>query len=93
MPSRPLTVSLTQVDLAQANRNRVSLTIINPHATATAYFKEGGQVTSANGIPVRAGGYVSITYQDDGDYVKERFVVISDTVATILRVIEGLKIG
>ena len=89
MPSRSGSVGTTQQDLVNVNRVRRSLTVFNTHATATLYVKEGGVVSSSNGIPVYAGGYIGITLEEDGEYVHERFVIISDTATTTYIVVEG----
>ena len=89
MPSRSGSVGTTQQDLVNSLKVRRSITVFNTHATATLYIKEGGSVTSSNGIPVYAGGYISITLEEDGEYVTERFVIISDTASTTYIVVEG----
>jgi len=91
MPSRSLSVGTTQVDLVNSLQSRVSLTIFNTHASAIVYFKEGSEVSATNGIPVYPGGSVSITELEDGELVKERFVIISDTATTTLIIAQGLK--
>ena len=90
MPSRSGSVGTSQADLANVNRNRVSLTIFNTHASNTLYVKEGGEVSSTNGIPIYPQGNLSITYEEDGDYVKERFVIIASAASTTFIVAEGL---
>lgn len=82
-------MGVTQADLAEVMRTRTSLTIFNTHATAILYFKEGGEVSSTNGIPIKAGQSGGITFIDDGEYVWERFVIISDTANTGVVVVEG----
>ena len=89
MPSRSGSVGTTQQDLVNVNRVRQSLTVFNTHATATLYVKEGGEVSTSNGIPVYAGGFIGMTFEEDGEYVWERFVIISDTASTTYIVVEG----
>lgn len=90
MPSRGDSVGTTLEELVMANPKRVSLTIFNTHASNTLYFKEGREVSATNGIPVYSGGNVGITLRDDGEYVKERFVIIADGASTTYVVVEGL---
>jgi hypothetical protein len=89
MPSRSLIVGTTQADCVNAQKVRRSLTILNTHATAIGYIKEGGEVSVTNGIPIYPGGYISLTFIEDGEYVWERFVIISDTASTRFIVVEG----
>lgn len=89
MGSRRFDVGTTQEDLAKIDRSRVSLTVFNVHPTAIAYMKEGGEVSSGNGIPIRPNGNVGLTFRDDGELVWERWVIISDTASTGIVVVEG----
>lgn len=82
-----------QVDLVKSDRRRKSLTIFNTHATQALYFKEGSNVSTANGIPVKANQVVGITFEDDGELVFERFVIISDGPATTGVLVEGFNYG
>lgn len=93
MPSRYFTVGTTQADLAAVARTRRSLTIFNTHATATLYVKEGSEVSSTNGIPIPPQGHLGITFEGDGEYVWERFVIISNTASTGVVVVEGYAFG
>jgi len=89
MPSRSLSVGTTQTDLVNTMKLRKSLTIFNTHATAILFFKEGGEVSTSNGIPIYPGGYAGLTFREDGEYVQERFVIVSDTATTPCIVVEG----
>ena len=81
----------TTVDIAtiKADPNRTSLTIFNKHATATLYMKEGREVSVGNGIPIYSKGNVSLTYQHDGQTVRESWSLISDAVSTGVIIFEG----
>ncbi|GAG99099.1 unnamed protein product, partial [marine sediment metagenome] len=76
MGTRDLSIGITQEALVKSDRRRKSLTIFNTHATQILYFREGKSVVATTGIPVYPGGNVGITFEDDGELVFERFVII-----------------
>ena len=94
MGTRSLSIdAAAQVDLVKSDRRRKSLTLFNTHATQLLYFKEGSNVSAANGIPVRPNQVVGITFEDDGELVFERFVIISSGPATTGILVEGFNYG
>lgn len=81
----------TAVDIRtlQADPHRGSLSVFNKHLTAIVYMKEGGSVSTSNGIPVYPGGNVGLNLRDDGETVQEPWSMISDTANTPIVIFEG----
>lgn len=83
----------TTVDIRtlQADPNRGSFSVFNKHLTAIVYMKEGGSVSTGNGIPIYPGGNVGLSLKDDGKSVQEPWSMISDTANTEIVIFEGSK--
>ena len=83
----------TTIDIRtiQADPKRISFAVFNKHATAIAYMKEGGQVSTSNGIPIYPTGSVAVTLEEDGKSVQEAWSFISDTANTDIVIFEGSK--
>jgi len=83
----------TSVDIRTVvvDKNRKSFSVFNKHATATVYMKEGGQVSTASGIPIYPKGSISLSVVEDGDTVKEAWSLVSDTITTPIVVFEGFE--
>lgn len=63
------TLSLSTVETIRgikADPSRKSIAVFNLDAVETAYMKEGGAVSSSNGIPIYARGNVSLNTLEDG---------------------------
>lgn len=93
MGTKALSVGTTQEELVKLDLNRKSLTIFNTHASATLYFKEGNDVSSSNGIPVKANQTVGITFRDDGELVFQRFMIVASGASTTGIAVEGFDYG
>lgn len=81
----------TAVDIRtiQADPTRKSLAIFNKHATAIVYMKEGGEVSTSNGIPIYPKGNISLNTLEDGETVQEAWSTVSDTADTGIVIFEG----
>lgn len=81
----------TTVDIRtiQADPTRKSFAVFNKHATAILYMKEGGEVSTENGIPIYPTGNVSLSLEEDGKTVQEAWSLISDTALTGVVIFEG----
>lgn len=81
----------TDVDIRTiaVDRNRKSLAVFNKHATAIIYMKEGGQVSTASGIPIYPLGNISLSLAEDGKTVQEAWSMTSDTANTGVVIFEG----
>lgn len=90
MASFPKTIGTT-VDLRtiSVDKNRKSFAVFNTHAINTVYMKEGGEVSSDNGIPIYPQGNTSLNVLEDGDSVKEAWSFIADGAGTTLVIFEG----
>jgi len=77
------------IGTVQADPSRKSFAVFNKHATAILYMKEGREVSVGNGIPIYSKGNVSLTYQHDGQTVRESWSLISDAVSTGVIIFEG----
>lgn len=90
MASFPRTIGTTvDIRTIAVDKNRKSLSIFNLHATAVVYMKEGGEVSSSNGIPIYSKGNISLTLTEDGKSVQEAWSFISDTANTPIVIFEG----
>ncbi|MBA7646669.1 hypothetical protein ES703_54435 [subsurface metagenome] len=76
-----------EVKIASVQKERTSLVIVCNHATATIYIRFSKGVSVANGLPIYAGGNVSLKIPEDNPTTD--VWAISDTLATSVRVYEG----
>jgi len=74
-----------------ADPKRTSFAVFNKHATAILYLKEGSQVSTSNGIPVYPKGSMGVTYEEDGESVRESWSMVSNSADTEIIVFEGTK--
>lgn len=83
----PYSVGTTEAKVASIQEDRTSLIILNNHGTATIYYRDTKGVAIANGLPIAPNGNLVLKIPED-DPRKEAWVV-SDTLATDVRVYEG----
>lgn len=81
----------TSIDVRtlSVDEHRKSFAVFNKHATQTVYMKEGNKVDADNGIPIYAGGNISLNVLEDGDSVKEAWSFIASGANTRVVIFEG----
>lgn len=86
MPSRDLIVGTTEIQLAEGRPNRVVLGIQNTHNTATIKFTDV-KGNSGEGHRVFKESAIYL-HRTDGDTPEKGHFVISDTVGTVVNIME-----
>ena len=92
MASFPKTIGTTvDIRTIAVDESRKSFAVFNTHDTQTIYIKEGGEVSPSNGIPVYAGGNISLNALEDGHSVKEAWSFIASGADTPCIIFEGFE--
>jgi len=90
MSVTPHTIGTTEDKIASTQRTRTSLVIMNLHASNILYIKFSKGVSIGNGIPVYAGGNVSLKIPEDNPTLETW--AVSDLAGTNIVVYEGYSI-